>query len=88
MRLFLNKVPDKYLKRLSEPDKGRIKNVLNGLKKEPPQGDITPIIGQPGFFRVRVGNYRILYKIENGIIFVTHITSRGQAYNKKNRRKK
>ena len=85
MRLVLHKTPDKYLKRLPEPDKGRIKNILNGLKEEPQQGDINPIIGQPGHFRVRVGNYRILYKIENNIIIVTHITSRGQAYNKKNR---
>jgi mRNA interferase RelE/StbE len=69
-------------------DKNRIKAALNALSKEPPEGDIKPLTGQAGYFRLRVGKYRALYRIEDDTIFVTNIDPRGQVYKKKNRRKK
>jgi mRNA interferase RelE/StbE len=86
MTVLLRNAAAKYLDRTSEPTKGRITTALQGLEKEPPQGDITPMSGQPGNFRLRIGGIRVLYRIENNIIVVTHIEPRGQAYKKTTRK--
>jgi mRNA-degrading endonuclease RelE of RelBE toxin-antitoxin system len=88
MQVFLHKAAEKYLERLSEPNKSRIKSALKGLEKEPQEGDIRPYEGNPGIRRLKVSGYRALYKIEDDTILVTHIEPRGQAYTKKTRKKR
>ena len=82
---MLHKIPRKYLDRLNEPDKGHINTALKGLEKEPPEGDIKPMVGQPGNFRITIGSYRALFRYRDNHIFVTHLDPRGQVYNKKNK---
>ena len=82
MRVKLHPIPGKYLERLNEPDKGHIKAALQGLEKEPPEGNITPVSGQPGTFRLKIGSYRALFRYREDHIFVTHLDPRGQVYNK------
>ena len=79
MEVVLSPKSAKYLKRLVEPTKGRIKDALKKLENEPPLGDIKSIIGKDGY-RLRIGNYRILFAIENDIIVVTDMGLRGQIY--------
>ena len=88
MQVLLRPVANRYLERLNESDNSRIKAALYDLSKEPPEGDIKPLSGQADCFRVRVGKYRVLFRYEEDTIFVTNIDPRGQAYKKKNRRKK
>jgi len=84
MIVLLHPIPKKYLERLNEPDKGHIKAALQGLEKEPPEGKISPVIGQPGYFRLTIGSYRAIFRYRDNHILVTHLDPRGQAYNKKN----
>jgi mRNA interferase RelE/StbE len=83
MEVLLHHAADKYLARLPEPAKSHIKAALAALKKEPSEGDIRPYEGTADIWRLKVGKYRALYKIEGEIILVTHIEPRGQAYTKK-----
>ena len=85
MQVKLHPLPGKYLERLNEPDKGHIKAALHGLEQEPPEGNITPVSGQPGTFRLKIGSYRALFRYKDDHIFVTHLDPRGQVYNKKNK---
>ena len=85
MQVFLHHIVEKYIDRLNASDRNRINEAIKDLKKEPPEGDIEPMSGQPGRFRVRVGGYRFLFRIKNNAILVTHIDPRGQVYNKKNK---
>jgi len=85
MQVKLHPIPRKYLERLNEPYQGNIEEALDGLEKEPPEGNIRPVTGQPGLFRLTVGSYRVLFRYTDDYIFVTHIDPRGQAYNKKNK---
>jgi mRNA interferase RelE/StbE len=85
MQVLLRPVAAKYLERLGESNKSRIKAAFEDLSKEPPKGDIRPVIGRKGYFRLRVGDFRALYRIETGAIIVTNIDPRGQVYKKKNR---
>ena len=85
MKVILHPIPGKYLERLNEPDKGHIKAALQGLEQKPPAGNITPYIGQPGFFRLKIGSYRAIFRYEDKHILVTHLDPRGQVYKKKNK---
>ncbi|MDR2479963.1 MAG: type II toxin-antitoxin system RelE/ParE family toxin [Treponema sp.] len=85
MKASLHPIADKYLNRLNANDRDRIDDAIEGLEKEPPEGDIRPVTGQPGLFRMRVGNYRLLYRINEKGILITHIDPRGQVYKKKNK---
>jgi mRNA interferase RelE/StbE len=88
MPVFLHRTAQKYLGRLNQTDRDRIKSALKDLEKEPPKGDIRPYEGNPGIWRLKVGGYRILYKIEDDVILATHIEPRGQAYKKKTKNKR
>jgi mRNA-degrading endonuclease RelE of RelBE toxin-antitoxin system len=85
VKVLLHPIPGKYLKRLNEPDKTHIKKALDGLGEEPPKGNIKPVIGQPGYFRLTIGNYRAIFRYEKNHILVSHLDPRGQAYKKKNK---
>ena len=63
MEAILHRTADKYLNRLGATDQNRINEAIDKLEQEPPQGDIKPLVGEPGRFRVTVGNYRILFRI-------------------------
>ena len=84
MEVDLHREAVKYLDRLPEPAKSRIRDAISGLEEEPPEGDIKPYAGT-GMFRLKVGGYRILFRYRENDILVTHIESRGQAYSKKNK---
>ena len=85
MNVLLHRIPQKYLDRLNEPDKSHIETALGGLEQEPPEGNIVPLAGQPGTFRLTIGSYRAIFRYRDDHIFVTHLDPRGQAYTKKNK---
>ena len=85
MKASLHPIAEKYLNRLNANDRDRIDDAIEGLEKEPPEGNIRPLKGQPGFFRLRIGGYRLLFRINEKGILITHIDPRGQVYNKKNK---
>ena len=85
MEVELHRDAEKYLDRLPEPWKSQIDDALDDLEKEPPEGDIRPYEGNPGIWRLKMGKYRVLFKVETDRIFVTHIEPRGQVYTKKTR---
>ena len=79
MQVILSKATERYLERLNEPTLSRIYKTLAALEKEPPQGDIKKLEGRDEY-RLRMGNYRALFKIEADKILITAIAPRGQVY--------
>jgi mRNA interferase RelE/StbE len=88
VKVLLHRSADKYLNRLQPADRGRFDAAFTDLEKEPPEGDIRPYEGSPGVLRLRVGNYRAIFKFVDNSVLVTHIEPRGQAYTKKTRTKR
>ena len=90
---FCEKLVDDYLKDDS-PDKhesisleefaAQETRVLKAIAKLPDEGDRKQMKGHPGFFRLRVGDYRIIYTVDNGqlIVRVVDAGNRGQIYNR------
>ena len=79
MKVVLEKNAIKYFERLSKSDRGRISVAISGLKHEPPQGDIKKLKGRSDY-RLRIGDLRVLFRIEPDVIIITNIVPRGQAY--------
>jgi len=84
--LEIKSTAKKYIARMPQPQKTAVIQAIEGLKAEPPEGDIEPIEGQKKKrekWRLRIGGHRVLFKIQGDTIFVTHVVPRGQAYTKK-----
>ena len=79
MKVELSPKAVKYLKALNEPHRSRLKSALEKLSNEPPTGDIRTMSRQDEY-RLRVGNYRLLFKIFDEKILVHEIGVRGQIY--------
>jgi len=73
------KQADKYLSGLDKKSEERLKKAIEKI----PVGDIIPYKGHVGYFRLRVGTHRILFKwITDEQILISVIDSRGQIYKK------
>ena len=70
---------EKFSAQLPRPDKER---VLRAIAKLPGEGDRKAMQGHPGLYRLRVGNYRILYTVDNGklVVCVIGAGNRGDVY--------
>jgi mRNA interferase RelE/StbE len=79
MKTVLSPQAAKYLKRLNEPNKSRIIKALKKLELEPPQGDVKSLAGKDGY-RLRIGDYRVLFDIVDDELWIHTIAPRGQAY--------
>ncbi len=78
MQIEYNKRSIKYIKSCDKPTRIRIIEAIEGI----PQGDIIKLQGIDDGYRLRVGDYRILFSIENGIIYIDDVGPRGQIYRK------
>ena len=80
IEIKMSKYADKFLRKTDRITEERIRDALEKLKDKPPKGDIKPYKGHPKFYRLKVGDYRAIFFIENDIINIVDIDSRGQIY--------
>lgn len=66
----------KHIKALDKPTKQRIKVGIEKL----PLGDIKKLKGFSQTFRLRIGDYRVLFDLDGDIIVVKAILPRGEVY--------
>ena len=82
-RIEIEKPAAKFISKLPRQDKER---VLVAIKKLPDEGDIKALQGKrsKGYNRLRVGNYRIIFTVDHGLLIVRVVEAgnRGQIYNK------
>lgn len=57
----------------------RIKTGIQKLAIVPPQGDISKLKGRNNQYRLRVGDWRIIFRLK-GVVEIAAILPRGQAY--------
>ncbi len=77
---FEIKIKKAALKFIAKQDKEQQKRLLQAISRLP-NGDIKKLKGQEAY-RLRVGDYRIIYTIEYDILVITIIAvgNRGQIY--------
>lgn len=61
------------LKRIDHQDRGRIRGAIALLASNPRPPGAKALQGRPGL-RVRVGDYRILYTVDDNILVIAVIT--------------
>lgn len=69
----------KAVKFLKKQDKPTQKRLVNAISKLPLEGDIKKLQGTDGY-RLRVGNFRVLFDVNGIIIDIIDIGNRGQIY--------
>lgn len=77
MEIHYSKQAVKFLSKQPAATKSRIINAISLL----PAGDVKKLTGQP-YYRLRVGDYRILFTKDGTIVEVVKIDNRGQVYKK------
>ncbi len=82
-KIVIEKPAEKFIVKLPKSEKER---VLKAIYELPNGTDIKQLKGRKsmGLYRLRVGDYRIIYSINNGnlIICIVDAGNRGQIYNK------
>ena len=66
MLIKYTKRAKKNIEKLAVNEKRLVRDALEGLLQNPPEGDIKPLRGyMDGRYRLRVGRYRIIYRYAN-----------------------
>ena len=76
MKIEYSKKAVKYINSADKPTKRRLKEAIEKI----PSGDIKRLKGIEEAYRLRVGDLRVLFTLENDTIYIYNIIPRGQAY--------
>lgn len=82
-RVIVTPAPAKFLERLRDDSlKRRIMNALRGLENEPRPPGSVKLQGERELYRVRVGDYRVVYQIQDAalVVLVVRIGHRREIY--------
>jgi len=66
-------------KYLNSQDKSAQQRIREGIERIP-EGDIKPLRGAPGTYRLRVGDWRILFSNMGDDVYIRDIGPRGEIY--------
>ena len=69
-RIQLSPAAARQLRKLDGRTQRRIQAVIELLAQEPRPTGAKKIVGGHGEWRVRTGNYRIIYEIDDGVLVV------------------
>lgn len=80
-RVVLKKRAKKFIDKLQKGEKIRI---VRAIEQLPDGEDIKKLKGHSNLLRLRIGDYRIIYTVDNGeyIILVIDVGNRGDIYKK------
>ena len=77
MNIQYSKQAAKFLQKQDVPTRKRLIAAIHAL----PSGDARKLQGKDGY-RLRVGDFRVLFDNDGNIIYITKIDNRGQVYKK------
>lgn len=75
-QIDIKRKAEKFIRKLPQQDKER---VLGAISRLPEGEDIKKLQGHEGLMRLRVGDYRIIYQVDNGrlVVLVVDAGNRG-----------
>lgn len=80
-KIVIKKKAKKFIDKLPKNEKIR---VVRAIEMLPKGEDIKKLKGYSDLLRLRVGDYRIIYSVDNGelIVYIVDAGNRGEIYNK------
>lgn len=82
MEIKYHKRAVKFINSLPLKERQRIKDGINKLVTSPESCDIKVMEGYTDLYRLRVGQYRIIYTKNHVILFIADVGNRGDIYKK------
>ena len=78
-RIEIDKRAVKFIAKQPKPQRERL---LRAIYRLPFMGDIKAMQGYEGFYRLRVGDYRVIYTINDDVLLVrvVEVGNRGDVY--------
>ncbi|MEX0900845.1 MAG: type II toxin-antitoxin system RelE/ParE family toxin [Gammaproteobacteria bacterium] len=78
----LHRSIEKTLAAIDAKTRRRIREVIDGLAAEPRPPGVKKLAGRDDAYRIRVGSYRVLYKIVDSqlLIYVIAVDHRSRVY--------
>ncbi|PZV06570.1 MAG: type II toxin-antitoxin system mRNA interferase toxin, RelE/StbE family [Leptolyngbya sp.] len=72
----------KEFRKLTLDVKGRIQKAIDGLRTDPRPAAMKKLAGETNLYRIRVGDYRVVYEIDDShqFIVVTRVRHRRDVY--------
>jgi len=80
MKIEIKKSALKDLKKIDIKEKDKIKQAIKNLQNFPNLNQIKHLTNYIPKYRLRVGNYRILFDVEDDLIIVARILHRKKSY--------
>lgn len=80
-QLFIRRAAQKSLAALPATEYERVRDAVLALAPDPRPAGCKKLIGRDGW-RIRVGNYRVVYEIDDGqqIVTILHVGHRRDVY--------
>ena len=66
----MGKAAEKQLEAIDKPIRQRLRNAIQMLSENPRRPGVIALQGTPNGYRVRVGDYRILFSVHDDVIEV------------------
>ncbi len=81
-RIRIQRRPQRYMRRLPKPILQRIRTVIRTLAENPRPLGYEALSGFKNLYRIRVGDWRIIYAIEDDelVVLIVEVGPRGQVY--------
>ena len=72
--VFLKPAAERALKKLALPALRRIARAIDSLASNPRPSGVTALQGESRLLRIRVGDYRIIYTVQDDVLTVVIVT--------------
>ena len=81
-QVLIDRQPEKVFRRLPKPLLQRIREAISDLAEDPWPPGCKKLTGYDNLYRIRVGDWRISYAVEDDrlIVLVLEVAPRGGAY--------
>jgi mRNA interferase RelE/StbE len=81
-RVEIKPQAEKALLRMPNPQRRRISLAIDGLARDPRPPGCAKLAGAQDAYRIRVGDYRVVYEIENRVlvVYVVRVGHRKDVY--------
>ena len=81
-RIQIQRRPQRYMRRLPKPILRRIRTAIRSLSENPRPSGYEALSGFKDLYRIRVGDWRVIYAIEDDelVVLIVEVGPRGQVY--------
>lgn len=81
-QVLISRQAERVKRRLDKPLRKRLDKAIQGLAQDPYPSNSRKLVGYENYYRLRVGNWRVIYTVRKQrlIVLVIKIAPRGQAY--------